>query len=355
MSGTKEQKKETLEEKIASYTEQARELGVSEKTIKSMVKYFRQADKKRRRDASSIAKRGSFQSRIYDKAIPRPVLPPRNNLELLRVKLDRFEARYAWASMTPEDYETTSNQHVNAFADKWGALGTVIAIVGGVASAAMAAGSSGGANDTTRPGETVSWVRGSFDGKPFRGWLGARPPFQAGDKVEMVAAWQNNHYEVYAIANPQERIVSMCPKCVRGTKAHWISSFKWWLVFYLPSLALVGAIPFAGSDLQLGISPLSEWLRVLWDAFWFGTVCANFVITPISIALSIQSRNTQVALAEKIMTLLGMKNVPSIDLRKYTRKVIRQQKKQGTYIEQTPENPRPSDEFMDRNTYLFFY
>ncbi|MNP05282.1 hypothetical protein D3C76_972290 [compost metagenome] len=67
--------------------------------------------------------------------------------------------------------------------------------------------------------DTAEYAQGIINGRAFRGWVGITR-LQEGDDVEMVAEWQHDHYEVYAIALPKERIVSIIPKCDMGQIAH---------------------------------------------------------------------------------------------------------------------------------------
>jgi len=46
---------------------------------------------------------------------------------------------------------------------------------------------------------SAEYVQGTINDRPFRGWVGVTR-LQAGDEVEMIAEWQHDHYEVYAIA-----------------------------------------------------------------------------------------------------------------------------------------------------------
>ncbi|WP_190284554.1 putative type VI secretion system effector [Citrobacter sp. S-77] len=73
--------------------------------------------------------------------------------------------------------------------------------------------------------DTAEYVQGTINGKPFRGWVGTTG-LKAGDNVDMIAEWQHDHYEVYAIALPEERIVSICPKCDMGHIAHMLWRIK---------------------------------------------------------------------------------------------------------------------------------
>jgi hypothetical protein len=100
---------------------------------------------------------------------------------------------------------------------------------GAVAAAAIVAGSPGvGAimmAESESSNDSAEYVQGLINGKPFRGWVGVTC-VQAGDDVDMIVEWQHDHYEVYAIALPEERIVSVCPKCDMGHIAHMLWRIK---------------------------------------------------------------------------------------------------------------------------------
>ncbi len=64
----------------------------------------------------------------------------------------------------------------------------------------------------------------------------------------MIVEWQHDHYEVYAIALPEERIVSICPKCDMGHIAHILWRIKNMLIltaillFMLVSVGIINAV-----------------------------------------------------------------------------------------------------------------
>ncbi|MGU0056992.1 hypothetical protein ACVXG7_22230 [Enterobacter hormaechei] len=100
---------------------------------------------------------------------------------------------------------------------------------GAVAAAAIVAGSPGvGAvmmAESESSNDSAKYVQGMINGQPFRGWVGVTR-LKAGDNVDMIAEWQQDHYEVYAIALPEERIVSLCPKCDMGHIEHMFWRIK---------------------------------------------------------------------------------------------------------------------------------
>ena len=104
---------------------------------------------------------------------------------------------------------------------------------------------------------SAEYVQGMINGKPFRGWVGTTR-LQAGDKVEMVVEWQHDHYEVYAIALPEERIVSICPKCDMGHIAHML-----WRIKNMLMLACIFMLMFICVCLIKSVSDVG------WGNFYF--------------------------------------------------------------------------------------
>ncbi len=157
---------------------------------------------------------------------------------------------------------------------------------GAAAAAAIVAGSPGvGAvimAESESSNNSAEYVQGTINGQPFRGWVGATR-LQAGDKVDMIVEWQHDHYEVYAIALPEERIVSICPKCDMGHIAHMLWRIK--KIFILITILMVPSI------------------------------------IPGLIAFSAykSSAPTRCKLAEQIFQLLGMERVATVNLNKITK------------------------------------
>ena len=103
--------------------------------------------------------------------------------------------------------------------------------VGVVAIAAGLAGLSGQAISLASADleEPADFLEFDLDGKSVKGWVW-RSPFREGDAVEIVAEWQQDHYELYAVARPEDRIVALYPHCSRGAERHVKNVVKWWLI-----------------------------------------------------------------------------------------------------------------------------
>lgn len=70
-------------------------------------------------------------------------------------------------------------------------------------------------NDGERKKYQCVYIEGVISGKKFSGWLG-KTNVQVGDNIEMVIMPDGDNNILYALANPQQRTVSMVPGCVVG-------------------------------------------------------------------------------------------------------------------------------------------
>ena len=84
----------------------------------------------------------------------------------------------------------------------------------------------------------ANFVNVQINNEIYRGWVGDCS-FEAGDEVEVVVEWQNDHYELYAIAKPDERIISVCPNCFRGRWAYFFYTFPRTIIIWFISLLVI--------------------------------------------------------------------------------------------------------------------
>ncbi|HDX8712066.1 TPA: hypothetical protein RQO21_004535 [Klebsiella michiganensis] len=122
--------------------------------------------------------------------------------------------------------------------------------------------------------DSVEYVQGMINGQPFRGWVGVTR-LQAGDDVDMIVEWQHDHYEVYAIALPEERIVSVCPKCDMGHIAHMLWRIK--NMFILVSIIML---------MSMFMLLLREFFGGDYFNYWKSYHGPIFVVLAISLAAS---------------------------------------------------------------------
>lgn len=158
--------------------------------------------------------------------------------------------------------------------------------------------------------EEADFLEFEIDGKPVKGWVW-RSPVKEGDEVEVVAEWRNNHYELYAIARPMDKIVALYPHCSRGGGSHWRNAWKWW--FWGTTIALL--VGGGGMEI-LG--------RILYGGSFFFGETGSFMIKgfiaffyPV-FALMTWSLARKwmrfVRLSEKVFTAFGWEKPASVDL-----------------------------------------
>ncbi|TKJ82641.1 putative type VI secretion system effector [Erwinia persicina] len=190
---------------------------------------------------------------------PPPVLPPFGPLEKISGRLESFSSEYFKEYFDVKAYRTSTLPSVSD--GQRGAAAAVAIAAGSPGVGAVIMAESESSNDT------AEYVQGTINGKPFRGWVGITR-LQAGDNVDMIAEWQYDHYEVYAIALPEVRIVSICPRCDMGHIAHMLWRIQNMFVltgvlfFMLVSLGVIHTIidgDWKGGGFYLLISGFLLW------------------------------------------------------------------------------------------------
>ncbi|OCG63329.1 hypothetical protein A9G48_05715 [Gilliamella sp. wkB18] len=183
----------------------------------------------------------------------------------------------------------------------------------------------------------------------YRGWLGDCP-FQPGDEVIVVAEWQNDHYELYAIAKPDERIISVCPNCFRGRWAYSVFCFKCTIMTLMIALLVMTGIYIYYYNLDEVLSLDEDYVRYIsMMALNFGI----FAVVGLFIALK-DSFKTKVKIAEQIFKALNFKKISRIDLRKFTNRKCWKLKFQGKY---KSNNQKPKTNYINKiyDSNLFYY
>ena len=259
-----------------------------------------------------------IQGKEYFRQLPPPpVLPPVGPLTKISGRLEQFSKEGFREYFDVDAYRTSSLPEIT---DGQRGAGAVLATVAGspaTGAALMTASDSEYSN--------AEYVQGVINGKPFRGWVGMTR-LQAGDNVEMAAVWQNDHYEVYAITLPEERIISLCPRCEMGHMAH-----AWWRIknmFILTACLLVMA-GLAGLIGGIGLVGLAGVVDALVNIVVEINLYVKFTMIMTSaflglsalMALSAYKSYTPTVcnLAEEIYRVLGMEKAPQVDLRKITK------------------------------------
>ena len=184
--------------------------------------------------------------------------------------------------------------------------------IGVVAIAAGLAGLSGQAISlaSADTNEAADYIEFELDGKPVKGWVW-RSPFREDDAVEIVAEWQNDHYEAYAVARPEDRIVALYPHCSRGVKRHVKNAWKWWfwgtsISVFIIMVMLMGIGYSADGNLHSFMSKFFFFLSWLSLGFFSFFGLMTYSLT--------RKWMPFVRLAERVFTAFGWDNPGEIDL-----------------------------------------
>ena len=271
----------------------------------------------------------------------KPVLPCLGNEFIaIRGKIERIDKEVEEAGFEIESYE-----HVKKSIQKMREGAKVGAILGTLRGQY---GLTGGAY--VEPARIkANFVNVQINNEIYRGWVGDCP-FQVGDEVEVVVEWQNDHYELYAIAKPDERIISVCPNCFRGRWAYFFYTFPRAIITLLIILLVMTGFYIHYNDLDSVLTldeEYTEYISVL--TFFFGS------LTTLALYMAIKdSLTTKVKIAEQIFKALNLEKLTRIDLRKKTNRKVRRLKRQGTY-QSNSLKPKIILLTWTNDNYLFYY
>ena len=279
---------------------------------------------------------------------PPPVLPPYGPLEKISGRLQSFRSEYFREYFNADAYRTSMLPKLSDGQRGAAAAGAIVAGSPGVGAVMMA--------ESESSNDSAEYVQGMINGQPFRGWVGVTR-LQAGDEVDMIVEWQHDHYEVYAIALPKERIVSICPKCDMGHIAHMLWRIK--NMFILTGIIFFMVL-FAGI------------LNEVIDGTWEGVV--SFVSTYFWLFVMILLGGggfsgliaffackacvpTCCKLAEEIFQLMGIKNVSTVNLNRLTKRREQQLKDHGRWNDPGDKSKPacPSGKFIYSDESWYYY
>ncbi|WP_029686420.1 putative type VI secretion system effector [Tatumella saanichensis] len=279
---------------------------------------------------------------------PPPVLPPYGPLEKISGQLESFRYEGFREYFGPNAYRTSTLPKLSAGQRGAAGAGAIVAGSPGVGAVIMA--------ESESSNDSAEYVQGTINGKPFRGWVGVTR-LQAGDNVEMIAEWQHDHYEVYAIALPEERIVSVCPECDRGHIAHMLWRIK--NMFILTGI-LFFMVLFSGilSEVIDGTwKGLEPFITTYYWLYFIALLGGAGVSGLIAFSAYKAYAPTCCKLAEEIFNLLGMKNVKSVNLNKTTKD--REKHLIACGARPNPDNEKifvsPSAKFIYSYEWWFYY
>ena len=171
--------------------------------------------------------------------------------------------------------------------------------------------------------EEGEYLRFHINGKPAQGWVW-KNPFGEGSKVDVAVAWQGDHYEVYGIARPKERIITLYPHCSCSVSSYIKNEKRNWKYFSLTMMAMVlflGLIFFV-------FAAIFERDISIWMGFKFFVglpFVAGIFISFISGLTYFKDKRENLPfakLSEKIFNLFEFENPEDIDLVKISKKFV---------------------------------
>ncbi|MGR5870513.1 putative type VI secretion system effector [Enterobacter asburiae] len=278
---------------------------------------------------------------------PPPVLPPYGPLEKISGRLQSFRSEYFREYFNADAYRTSMLPEISDGQRGAAAAGAIVAGSPGVGAVMMA--------ESESSNDSAEYVQGLINGKPFRGWVGVTR-VQAGDDVDMIVEWQHDHYEVYAIALPEERIVSVCPKCDMGHIAHMLWRIKNMFILTAIIMFIFASVCLVKSLNEEGWGQLDFWREYF--VFLMMMLGLAFIFTgAIAIAAYKACSSTYCKVAEEIFQLLGMKRIATVNLNKVTKKHEKELISNGEWHEPSDENRTacPSSKFIYSGEWWFYY
>ena len=256
---------------------------------------------------------------------PPPVLPPSETLEKISGTLESISSEFYREYFGVQLYR---NNTLPSVSESQRNIGAVLATVAGNPTTGILL-----ASDKVTQSEMnrAEYVQGMINGQPFRGWVGLTR-LQSGDDVDMVVDWQGDHYEVYAIAKPAERVVSICPGCVRGRTAEAWLRLKSMLTIMIYLVLVFSAIFLTHAD-----GAFSERFRLVflsdgYTGIWCLAIIVFSLFTAV-MAISAYNANasTTCKLAEEIFSVLGLPDAEKVNMDALTKKREKELKRKGLW------------------------
>ncbi|WP_237765074.1 hypothetical protein, partial [Enterobacter bugandensis] len=168
--------------------------------------------------------------------------------------------------------------------------------------------------------------------------------------------WQHDHYEVYAIALPKERIVSICPKCDMGHIAHMLWRIKNMFILTAILMFMFTCVCLVKSLNEVGWEQLDFWKEYF--VFLMMVLGLAFIFTgAIAIAAYKACSSTYCKVAEEIFQLLGIKNVSTVNLNRLTKRREQQLKDNGRWNDPGDKSKPacPSGKFIYSDECWYYY
>jgi hypothetical protein len=212
--------------------------------------------------------------------------PQVNELIKLSGKIKNYQARRASASFV---FSEENQNQLGVIA-----IAAALAEMGGQAASTVAA-----ASDTE---EVAEYVEFNLDEQTLKGWIW-RSPFREGDDVAVAAQWQLDHYELFGIARPRDRMIALYPHCSRAKVRHVKNAIKWWAICTIIFFSFMAILAL----LVIGKELLQE------PAFYWGNgfIAIFFILMFTSLARQFMPF---VRVAQKVFVALDLPDAKNIDL-----------------------------------------
>ncbi|EGT5702503.1 hypothetical protein AGJ19_09240 [Cronobacter sakazakii] len=258
---------------------------------------------------------------LLSKEPPLPELPPLQPLVKVSGILDEIQTMVVKGYFSAREYEPDEFARQES-RRQWGSV--LLAAIGESAAATV------NAQDEIRSADVYHFIQGKIDGKPFYGWTGMVTA-RAGDRVELAAVDKGDHLEVYALAVPALRVISVLPRCDMSIDAYIRSGMKithgLLLLLFVP-----GALTFFSTHNYA--LPYLVGIVVLWFAL-------DVLAVEYSEYLERKKIKPPQKMAERIFAALGFSKPADVHLPAITRRKVKALKKNGVPDDRHDERVMP--------------
>ncbi|MEA9393585.1 putative type VI secretion system effector [Acerihabitans sp. TG2] len=279
-----------------------------------------------------------FESLLKHKP-PEADLPPKATLIKISGVLEDFSVMKVMGYFTDREYEPeyfSKQEKQNQYG------GLLLAILGNAVGASVTTQSKERMNDP------ADFVQGKINGIAFQGWLGMTNA-RKGDFVEMIVAPKGDYYEVYALANPQTRVLSITPRCRQGINAHLKEGAKLGHIF-VGICFVFFAVPFL--IMLILTDKKFTFENYFWMFFFFVVFDLFFYFKGKSLAL--KKVKPTIILAEMIFSTLGFENSSAVDLEKITKNKLKELNEEKLYDRKDADG-RPLPGKHAGTEYFYYY
>ncbi|ALV93506.1 MULTISPECIES: putative type VI secretion system effector [Pantoea] len=282
---------------------------------------------------------------------PPPVLPPRGQLEKITGRLEEFSRIRCKADFMP-DFYISHPYHQMSSGEKAG-MGAAAIAFDSPALAGLAL------KEELPMSSDADYIKGMINGKPFAGWVGLTY-LKVGDEVELAAEWQDDHYQVYAIALPAERVVSVCPRADHGRYIQAKLKIKHTVWFVLLMLIIIHGI-----QISMIKGSVSDFMyeSIIYNKHSFYVLTLTIVLVGGSVigllfySIYLGYAKIACAFAENIFHAYEWKKPKNISLGAITSKKEKELKRNGGWYSPGDKSnpPRPTTTWVGFMEFWYYY